>query len=132
MGQLGTCVAELHGWDDSSEKAIQDVAYVMLRSQYPKVRREPHAAHGPKRNYRCDLLVQDVDVIVEVKRVRSISHSASLQGELNDDLAGFQSAYPAYGVVFLIWDRERYTADRDLFVSAFEEKHQRVRVVFVP
>jgi ActR/RegA family two-component response regulator len=132
LSNFGTCAQALSNWDDGTEKAVQDVAYVMLRSQYKTVRREVTVAPGPKRAFRCDLLVEDVNVIVEVKRIRSPDHARSIQAELNDDIAGYLGSEREYQIVFLIWDRERHMADRVLFLDAFERRNPYVRVVFAP
>ncbi len=132
LSRLGTCTSELTHWDDSKETSIQEIAYVMLRSQYDRVRREVHTSDGPKRAYRSDLHVEDVDIVVEVKRIRNSAHAASLQAELNDDIIGYRQKNVGGGIVFVIWDSERYIRDRDYFRQAYEGKDRLLRLVFVP
>jgi len=132
LSRLGICASELSQWDDSTEKNIQEISYVVLRSQYQRVSRERHAGEGPRRDYRCDLRVDDVDVLVEIKRVRSLDHVPKIQVEINDDLAGYRSQKPNQRIVFLIWDRQRYIADREYFRDTYETKDKNVRIVFAP
>lgn len=131
LSSLGTCVAELASWDDSKEQNIQEIAYVILRSQYGSVLREAYTSNGPKRAYRCDLYVKDVDVVVEVKRVRNSGHASTLQSELNDDLVGYRQDNPDQRIVFLIWDKDRHISDREYFSLSYE-KDRLLRLVFVP
>ena len=132
LSRLGACTAVLSNWDDSKEANIQEIAYAVLRSQYHQVSRERPAGEGPSRNYVCDIQVQDVDVLVEIKRVRNRSHIPRLQAEINDDLVGYRHNDPKQKVVFLIWDRERYVGDREYFSDLYESKDLNLRIVFAP
>ena len=132
LSRLGTCVTELANWDDSEERHIQEIAYVILRSQYYRVRREVHTSDGPKRAYRCDLHVEDCDVVVEVKRVRNSTHALRLQAEMNDDIIGYRQNHHDQRIVFLVWDSDRHIGDREYFRQTYEEKDRLLRIVFVP
>jgi len=132
LNRLGACIGEITVWDDSTEERIQEAVYMILRAQYERVVREVHVTRGPEREYRCDIVVEDLDIFVEVKRVRSREHGSRLQAELNDDIVGYRVGNAVRRLVFVIWDRERHISDREYFCSAYERADPYIRIVFAP
>jgi hypothetical protein len=122
----------LDEWRDETEERIQQVVYMILRAQFERVVREKHVARGPEREYRCDIVIEDAGVFVEVKRVRNREHAHKLQAEIHDDIIGYRIGDASRRVVFVVWDRERHIHDRDYFCSVYERSDPYVRIVVAP
>jgi len=132
LRRVGACTNSLSSWDDTEEKSIQDVVFMILRSQFDHTSREVHISKGPKREYRCDLLIEDYAVIVETKRIRSQSHANSVQAEIHDDIVGYRQSGKDYKLVFFIWDKNHFIADRVYFADKYQSENHFLRIVFAP
>lgn len=98
-------------FDITSERDLQDVVFLILRSVFHDARREewtPSAAGNAK---RIDINIPEARIAVEIKFVRDGRHARHVADELRVDIESYHS-HPACGLLFaVVWDPNRYLAD---------------------
>jgi hypothetical protein len=94
-----------------SERDLQDVLLLILRSIFQDTRREdwtPSAAGNAK---RIDIVIPSARLLVETKFVRDRRHAKRIADELRVDIESYHH-HPACGTFFgFVWDPQRFMDD---------------------
>lgn len=88
-----------------NEKDVQDIIWIMLRSQFDRVEREVVLPMFGTKTYRPDFGLPDLSVLVEVKFIGLKTSPAVIQEGILADIPGYlQESSPYTGIVVLVYD----------------------------
>ena len=116
-----------------NEKEVQDILWIMLRSQFERVEREEILPAFGAKAYRPDFGIPDIGVLVEVKFVGEKTKVASIQEELLADIPGYLNEATKYqGVIELVYDYSQKIRDSKPFIDDLKKIDGIVEVIVVP
>ena len=116
-----------------NEKEVQDILWIMLRSQFERVEREEILPSFGAKAYRPDFGIPDLGVLVEVKFVGEKTKVASIQEELLADIPGYLNEATKYqAVIELVYDYSQKIRDSKPFIDDLKKIDGIVEVIVVP
>lgn len=115
------------------EREVQDILWIMLRSEYDRVEREETLPRFGAKSYRPDFGIPDLRTLVEVKFVAEKISVASIQEGILADLPAYVSDASAYdAVVVLVYDYAHKLRDPRKFVEDLRSVDGVLDVIVVP
>jgi hypothetical protein len=115
------------------EKEVQDILWIMLRSQFERVEREETLPKFGAKAYRPDFGIPDLGVLIEVKFIGKKTRATSIQEEILADIPGYLNEATSYqSVIELIYDYSQQLRDSKAFVDALRSVNGIVEVVVIP
>lgn len=116
-----------------NEKEVQDILWVMLRSQFERVEREETLPKFGTKAYRPDFGIPDLGVLIEVKFIGEKTRASSIQEEILADIPGYLNEATRYqSVIELIYDYSQQLRDSKPFVDALRNVDGIVEVIVIP
>ncbi len=132
LGRFRECCQYLQE-SPKHEKAVQDITWIMLRSQFDRVDREDTLGRFGAKSYRPDFGVPDVGVLIEVKFVGPSTSPARIQEEILADVPGYLQASSNYtGIVVLVYDAAHKLRDPRKIMEDLRTVEGILQVIVVP
>jgi REase_DpnII-MboI len=101
-----------------NEREVQDIIWIMLRSQYDRVDREDTLKRFGAKAYRPDFGIPDLQALVEVKFIGERTSTSDIQEEILADVPGYVSDATGFsGVVEVIYDNAHKLRDARKFIE---------------
>jgi hypothetical protein len=105
------CCSYLHSNIDS-EVDVQDIIWIMLRSNYPKVEREETLRKFGLKSYRPDFGIPDLKTLIEVKFINDKTNPKDIQEEILADIEGYLNKNEEYNnIIVFIYDKANKIKD---------------------
>jgi len=115
------------------EKAVQDIMWIMLRSQFDRVEREETLPKFGSKNYRPDFGIPDLQLLVEAKFIGEKTHVPAIQEEILADIPGYLTNSQLYNaLVVLVYDDAQKLRDPRKFVEDIRSVDGIVDVIIIP
>jgi len=116
-----------------NEKEVQDILWIMLRSQFERVEREETLPKFGTKAYRPDFGIPDLGVLIEVKFIGEKTRAPSIQEDILADIPGYLNEATRYqSVIELIYDYSQQLRDSKPFVDALRNMDGIVEVIVIP
>lgn len=116
-----------------SEIAVQDIIWIMLRSQFDRVDREDTLPKFGIKSYRPDFGIPDLGVLVEAKYIGDKTTVAAIQDEIFADIPPYLSSSPKYsGIVVLVYDQAQKLRDPIKFIEDIKSIDGILDVLVIP
>jgi len=116
-----------------SEKAVQDIIWIMLRSQFDRVDREETLPKFGTKSYKPDFGIPDLGVLVEAKYIGEKTTVAAIQEEICADIPPYLSSSPKYsGIVVLVYDQAQKLRDPIKFIEDIKSIDGILDVLVIP
>ena len=116
-----------------NERAIQDIIWIMLRSQFDRVEREEQLPTFGVKSYRPDFGVPDLATLIEVKYVGEGLRAADLQEQLLSDVPGYLTATTIYtSLVAFVYDAANKLRDPRRFIEDLRRVEGLIEVIVIP
>jgi hypothetical protein len=116
-----------------NEKEVQDILWIMLRSQFERVEREETLPKFGAKAYRPDFGIPDLGILIEVKFVGDKTKVPSIQEEILADIPGYLNETTRYqNVIELVYDYSQQLRDPKPFIDALKNVDGIVEVIVVP
>lgn len=116
-----------------NEREVQDILWIMLRSQYDRVDREETLQRFGAKSYRPDFGVPDLQTLVEVKFVGEKSDVAAIQEEILADVPGYLNESTRFsGILELVYDHAQKLRDPRKFIEDLKKVEGILEVIIVP
>ncbi len=117
----------------SSELQVQDILWIMLRSQIDRLDREATLPRFGSKGYRPDFGVPELSVVIEVKFIGQKTRVASIQEQVLADIPGYIAGSGSYkGLVVFVYDAAHKLRDPRKFVEDIRSVKGIVDVIVVP
>ena len=94
-----------------NEYDTHDLLYVIVRSVFEDARVEDWAPKHAGKAKRIDIVVPSIDVVIEVKHIRDITHAQAVADELKIDIESYHSHPNCKTLLALIYDPDKYILD---------------------
>jgi hypothetical protein len=116
-----------------NERAVQDIIWIMLRSQFDRLEREEVLPRFGLKAYRPDFGIPDLYLLIEIKFVSASTQLGDLQDQLLADLRGYIGQSSSYSsVVLFIYDHAHKLRDPHRFVEHMRQLREVSDVIIVP
>lgn len=126
------CCQYLHDLP-TNEKQVQDIVWIMLRSQFDRVERETTLEKFGNKNYRPDFGIPDLRILIEVKFTGIKTDIASIQDGILTDVSAYLNSSSRYtGIVVLVYDSGHKLRDPVKFVEDLRSVDGILDVLVVP
>lgn len=102
-----------------NEYDVQRILYSLLRPIFPLTRVEVSNDTGYNA-VRYDIIIDEYDVIIEVKCTRRSMSQRKLTEELGSDAFHYQADY----LFFFVYDKENIIKNRDVFIESYRRKKE--------
>jgi REase_DpnII-MboI len=99
----------------TSEYDAQDLLYAILRCVFEDAKREEWTPQRAGSAKRIDIVIPSIDVVIEVKFVRSSSHARNVADELRVDFECYHDRPECKHLVALVLDPKQHLADPSQF-----------------
>jgi REase_DpnII-MboI len=132
LGRFRECCQYIQA-PPQNEREVQDILWIMLRSQYDRVDREDTLPRFGAKSYKPDFGITDLQVLVEVKFVGDKSNIASIQEEILADVPGYLNEATNFrGIMELVYDRAHKLRDPRKFIEDLRTVSGILDVIVVP
>lgn len=116
-----------------NEKDVQDILWIMLRSQFERIEREETLPTFGAKAYKPDFGIPDLGCLVEVKFIGEKTKVASIQEEILADIPGYLGEATKYQIIVeLVYDYAQQLRDARRFVEDLKKVDGIVEVIVVP
>lgn len=117
----------------SNEKDVQDIAWIMLRSQFDRVDRENVLPTFGTKSYRPDFAIPDLGLLIEVKFIGDKTNVKDIQEEIQADVPGYLQNSDKYrSILALIYDRAHKLLDSKPFIEALRSIDGIADILVIP
>lgn len=115
------------------ERGVQDILWIMLRSQFERVEREDTLPRFGAKTYKPDFGIPDLRVLVEVKFIGTKTGVSTIQESILADIPGYLSETSHYdGIIVLVYDRGHKLRDPRKFIEDLRSVEGIIEVIVVP
>ena len=115
------------------EKAVQDIVWIMLRSQFDRVEREETFQKFGNKSYRPDFGIPDLRTLIEVKYIGEKTNVSSIQDEILTDIPAYLSSSIKYtGILVLVYDQGQKLRDPRKFIEDIQSVEGILNVQVIP
>ena len=116
-----------------NELQVQDILWIMLRSQIDRLDREATLPRFGSKSYRPDFGVPELGIVIEVKFIGEKTRVASIQEQVLADIPGYMNDSGSYrGLVVFVYDAAHKLRDPRKFVEDIRSVKGIVDVIVVP
>lgn len=116
-----------------NEREVQDILWIMLRTQYERVDREDVLPRFGAKTYRPDFGIPDLQILVEVKFVGEKTVIGAIQEEILADVPGYLAAAPRFsGIIELVYDHAHKLRDPRKFTEDLRSVEGILEVIVIP
>ena len=117
----------------NDEKAVQDIMWIMLRSQFDRVEREETLPKFGVKNYRPDFGIPDLQVLIEAKFISEKTQVSKIQEEVLADIPGYLSGSSGYNsLITFVYDSAHKLRDTRSFIEDIRSVDGIIDVIIVP
>lgn len=107
-------------WPVTSEREVQDILWLMLRSNFDDVTDEDTLPKFGHATYRADFGIPSLGVLVEVKFAREASDFKKIEKEVLEDIVPYMKSDRYKEIVVFIYDDSCSVQEHELTRSALE------------
>ena len=116
-----------------SEKEVQDILWIMLRSQYERLEREETLPKFGTKSYRPDFGIPDLGVLIEVKYIGDKTSVPTIQEGILGDLPGYLNQATRYnGTIEFVYDYAHKLRDPRKFIEDLRKIDEILDVLVIP
>jgi hypothetical protein len=114
-----------------TEKDVQKHIESILDLKYRdhRFRKEQNRFPYSLKAYEPDFVSDLLNTAIEVKKCSSESSAKGIVGQINDDIVAYRTKYP--NLLFVVYDLDKFIADKIGFTQDFERFNPGVRVIVV-
>jgi hypothetical protein len=127
--EFHACVAYLHGrrmkvktLEITSEAAVQDLLYLMLKPVFPELSFEDPSPKSTASYAIKDFSFPSMKLVLEAKYIGERSDVKAVEKQLADDIWKYSTHSDCEDLVFFIYDPNLYIADRRNFAAKMSRK----------
>lgn len=114
------CCSYLHSHLET-EIDVQDIIWIMLRSNFSRVEREETLRRFGLKNYRPDFGLPDMKLLIEVKFINDKTNPKQVQEEILADIEGYLNKNEEYeSIIVFIYDKANKIKDPEPFIEDFK------------
>lgn len=115
------------------EKTVQDIIWIMLRSQFDRVEKEETLPKFGIKNYRPDFGLPDLQALVEAKFIGDKTQVPDIQEEILSDVPGYLKDSSKYNaLIILVYDDAHKLRDPRRFIEDIRSVDGIVDVLVIP
>jgi hypothetical protein len=115
------------------EKDVQDILWIMLRSNFAAVEREETLKKFGLKNYRPDFGISEFKSLVEVKYINEKTDTKKIQEEILADSEGYLNKNTEYQNIFVfIYDKAHKLMDPESFIMDLKNTKYIIDVIIIP
>ena len=116
-----------------TEENVQDIIWIMLRSNFTKVEREETLRKFGLKSYRPDFGIPDLKILIEVKFINDKTNPKTIQEEILADVEGYLNKNEEYtSLIVFIYDKANKIRDPEPFISDLKRLKYISDVIIVP
>jgi hypothetical protein len=117
----------------ANERAVQDVLWIMLRSQLDRLDREEMLPKFGAKSYKPDFGVPDLATLIEVKFIGEATRVQDIQEEILADVPGYLREATGYSsLIVFVYDAAQKLRDARRFVEDLRKVTGIIDVIVVP
>lgn len=117
----------------SDEKAVQDIMWIMLRSQFDRLDREDTLPKFGAKNYKPDFGIPDLQVLIEAKFIGEKTTIARIQDEILSDAPAYLNQSSKYiSLIVLVYDSGHKLRDSRKFIEDLKSVEGIIEVIVIP
>ena len=117
----------------SNEKDVQDIMWIMLRSQFDRVDREDTLPKFGTKNYKPDFGIPDLNVLIEAKFIGENTNVTRIQDEILADVPAYLNESSKYkSLVVLVYDAAQKLRDSRKFIEDLKSVEGMIEVIVIP
>ena len=115
------------------ERSVQDLVWIILRSQFDRLEREETLPRFGAKQYRPDFGIPDLHLLVEVKFIGVSTKTGDIQDEVLADVRGYLGEHTTFdSMVVLVYDHAHKLRDPVPFIEACRGVDGIVDVIVIP
>ncbi|TBL43326.1 hypothetical protein EYA84_02505 [Verrucosispora sp. SN26_14.1] len=119
-------------WEVNSEREVQDIVWIMLRSVFSDLVDEeplPRLGHS---SYRADFGIPRLGILIEIKYVRSATDFKKVEKEILEDSIAYLRERGTYTkLIVFIYDASASNQEHDITTAALLERDDIIDVIIV-
>ena len=132
LNRFRACCSYLHS-DIESEIEVQDIIWIMLRSNFSKVAREETLRKFGLKSYRPDFGLLDMKVLIEVKFINEKTNPKEIQEEIMADIEGYLNKNEEYeSIIVFIYDKANKIKDPEPFIEDLKRLTYIKEIILIP
>jgi len=117
----------------ANERAVQDIVWVILRSQFDRIDRDDTLPKVGVKAYKPDFGIPDLGVLIEVKYIDEKTQVGQIQEEIFADIPGYLADRVRYqGIVVLVYDAAQKLRDARRFIDDLRNVEGIIDVLVIP
>jgi len=116
-----------------SEREVQDILWIMLRSQYDRLDREDTLPRFGAKAYKPDFGIPDLQTLVEVKFIGEKTNPSTIQEEILADVPGYLSEAAQFtGIIEVVYDYAQKLRDPRKFIEDLRKVGGILDLIVIP
>jgi len=116
-----------------NERDVQDIVWIMLRSQFDRIDREHFLPKFGIKSYKPDFGLPQLGTLVEVKYIGKKTDVSIIQEEILADVPGYLNEGTKYSsLVILVYDAAQKVRDARKFIESLRSVDGIIDVIVVP
>lgn len=117
----------------SDEKDVQDIMWIMLRSQFDRLDREDTLPKFGVKSYKPDFGIPDLQVLIEAKFISEKTSVPRIQEEILADVPAYLNESSNYiSLVILVYDSGHKLLDSRKFIEDLKSVEGIIEVIVIP
>lgn len=117
----------------TDEKGVQDIMWIMLRSQFDRLDREDTLPKFGTKSFKPDFGIPDLQVLIEAKLIGERTNVSTIQEEIMADVPAYLNDSTRYkSIVVLVYDAAQKLRDPRKFVEDLKSIEGIVEVIVIP
>jgi len=117
----------------TSERAVQDIVWIMLRSQFDRIDRDDTLPKVGAKAYKPDFGIPELGILVEVKYIDEKTKVPQIQEEIFADIPGYLADPARYqGIVVIVYDKAQKLRDARKFIEDLRNVEGIIDVLVIP
>lgn len=116
-----------------NEKEVQDILWIMLRSQFERVEREDTLSRFAAKTYKPDFVIPNLKGLIEVKFIGEKTDISKIQEEILADIPGYLGSNSTYdGIIVFVYDQAHKLLDPRKFIEDIRSVDGIIDIIVVP
>jgi len=117
----------------TNENEVQDILWIMLRSQFERIEREDTLSRFGTKTYKPDFGIPDLRVLIEVKFIGGKTDRSRIQEEILADIPGYLGNNSTYdGIIVFVYDQAQKLLDPRKFIEDIRSVDGIIDIIVVP
>lgn len=132
LNQFRGCCQYLEGEKLGSEKDVQNIVWIILRSHFDHLVREETLPKFGTKSFKPDFAIPQLRLLIEVKYIGKQTRIQDIQEEITADIPGYLNGNTAYNsVIVFIYDAAHKLKHDTSLRTALSEKIEGIQDILV-